>query len=324
MSVGLDCLRKHCMPLLLSALMVSAAARACWSQPAKAVADDGEWWIEVSVMEKTYRVRTDGKGWTEVVHAAHRGIISPDGKRVVYADSPRLNSEIFVADANGTNVKQLTKNDFHDGSPSWTPDGARIVFDSDRSGRRSQVHVMDADGANVQQLTREPIAAEMPKLAPDGRLAYLRLREERCKLCLMDLIVRDRAESKTIVKNPQWYSDYAWSPDGKLIAYGKLGGVVFHELATGKEREIQFQRDINRDLYHHGAFNLAWRPDGRAIACSIRFVGGRRVREGEKFTKMIGDEEIFIIPLNGRPTWFATRVEVSYLPRPALNWVADK
>jgi Tol biopolymer transport system component len=254
--------------------------------------------------------------------ASHRGVISPDGKRVVYSDlsRPSFGREIFVADANGKNVRRLTKNDAADDSASWTLDGKRIVFDSDRSGG-SQVYVMDADGANVRQLTREPIAAEMPKLASDGRLAYVRLREERCKLCLMDLIVRDGAATRAIIKKPQWYSDYAWNPDGKIIAYGRLGSLVFHDLATGKEREIQFRRDINRDLYHHGAFNLAWRPDGQAIACSIEFVGGRGVRAGEKPTRILGDEEIFVIPREGGPTWFTTPLEVVYLPRPSLAWV---
>jgi Tol biopolymer transport system component len=318
---------KTSKPLLLSALMVSAAARTCWSEPAKAVGDDSEWWIEVSAMEKTYRVRIDGSGWTEVAHAAHRGIVSPDGKRVVYADRPGWNSEIFVADVNGENVKQLTKNDAEDGSPSWARDRKRIVFESDRSGRRSQVYVMDPDGANVRKLTHEPIAAESPRVGPDGRLAYLKLLEERCKFCKMNLIVRDRAGSRAIVKKPQWYTDFAWSPEGKMIAYSTIGSLVFHDLATGDDREIEFQRDIHRDLYFHGASNVAWRPDGQAIACWITFVGGRASVAGEKpskISKILGEQEIFIIPRQGRPTWFTTPLEVDYLPRLSLQWVAEK
>jgi Tol biopolymer transport system component len=267
MNAGFDCLRTLYKPLLLSALLVSAAARICWSQPAKAV-DDGDWWLEISTMDKKFRMRTDGSEWTEVAHDAHHGILSPDGRRVVYADSPDLYSEIFVADTNGTNKVQLTNNDVEDGSPSWTKDGKHIVFESGHYSR-SQIYVMNADGTNVRQLTHEPIAAQMPKVAPDGRLTYVSLREERDKGPSMDLIVRDSAASRPIVKKPQWYSDYAWSPDGKMISYGKLGGLEFHTLTTGEEREIQFQRDVNRDIYHHGAFNLAWRPDGQAIACSI-------------------------------------------------------
>ncbi|HEX2475673.1 MAG TPA: hypothetical protein VHK01_13060 [Lacipirellulaceae bacterium] len=321
MNAAFDCWRKLCKPLLFSGLFMSAAARTCWSEPAKTVDAHGEWWIEVATIGKTYRVRTDGSRWTEVARSARRGIISPDGKRVVYADSPHLYSEIFVADTNGTNVQQLTKNDAEDDSPSWTRDGKRIVFESDRRGRRAQIYVMDADGANVRQVTHEPIAAQMPKLGPDGRLAYLNLREEQCKFCKMNLIVRDRAGSRAIVKKPQWYTDFAWSPEGTMIAYSTIGSLVFHDLATRKESEIQFQRDIHRDLYFHGASNVAWRPDGQGIACSIHFVGGRRVRVGEEFTKMLGDEEIFIIPLKGRPTWFTTQLEVAYLP---LRWVREK
>jgi WD40-like Beta Propeller Repeat len=183
---------------------------------------------------------------------------------------------------------------------------------------------MDADGANVRQLTQEPIAAESPRVGPDGRLAYLKLLEERCKFCKMNLIVRDRAGSRTIVKKPQWYTDFAWSPEGTMIAYSTIGSLVFHDLATGKESEIQFQRDIHRDLYFHGASNVAWRPDGQGIACSIHFVGGRASVAGEKpskISKILGEQEIFIIPRQGQPTWFTTPLEVAYLP---LRWVREK
>ncbi len=306
----------------LAAAIVCAISGLGRSEPVKRGDDVGSWWIEITSYDKAYRVRPNGSEWTKDLNAHHRGAVSPDGKRVVYSD-PAWRSEIYIADVNGSNARQLTKNEANDDSPNWTPDGKRIVFESDRSGG-SQVYVMDTDGANVRQLTQEKIAAQSPKLAPDGRLTYLRLLEERCKGCPMNLMVRDPAASRPIVEKRQWYTDYAWSPDGKMIAYGNLGKLVFHVLATGKKREVNFAKDINSDLYHHGAFSLAWRPDGQAIACSIHFVGGRTVREGEKPSKLLGDEEIFIIPLYGRPTWFTARDELPDFRPQFLKWFREK
>jgi TolB protein len=239
----------------------------------------------------------------------------------VYADvpdgnKPRWNSEIFVAAVDGSNVRRLTKGETQNNSPSWTPDGKRIIFASDRSGQ-SQIYSMRADGANVEQLTHEPKGAENPKLSRGGRLAYLALRERQVKVWFQDLIVRDGTTSKTIARHALIYADYAWSPDGSEIAYGKVGGLVFHNLATGKEREVNFAKDIVPEMDSFAAFNLTWRPDGQAVACSIVFFGGREAHG----PKMIGDKEIFIIRREGRSSWFAVPVE-DYLPALSLRWVA--
>ena len=62
--------------------------------------------------------------------------------------------EIFVMDADGANVRQLTTNDDGDLSPDWSSDGKEIAFNSDRYGDY-EIFVMDADGANVRQLTQK-------------------------------------------------------------------------------------------------------------------------------------------------------------------------
>ena len=54
--------------------------------------------------------------------------------------------------ADGSGKRNLTRNPAQDGSPSWSPDGRRIAFVSNRDGRL-EAHVMNADGSGQRSLT---------------------------------------------------------------------------------------------------------------------------------------------------------------------------
>lgn len=96
--------------------------------------------------------------------------ISPDGKMVAFvgqtvdlAGNKKLNA-IYTVPISGGDTRKLGDGD----RPRWTPDGARIVFDSDRSGN-SQIWVMGADGSNPKQLTTLSTEASGVTVAPDGK-----------------------------------------------------------------------------------------------------------------------------------------------------------
>ena len=77
-------------------------------------------------------------------------------------------NEIYVMDTDGSNVVQLTHNTAFDTSPSWSPDGRRIVFVSDRD-EATEIYLMDTDGSNVVQLTKNATYESVPSWSPDGR-----------------------------------------------------------------------------------------------------------------------------------------------------------
>jgi hypothetical protein len=74
------------------------------------------------------------------------------------------NYEIYVMNADGSNVTNLTNHAAHDASPAWSPDGSRIAFHSYRDGNYD-IYVMNADGSKVTRLTNHAA----PDVSPPGR-----------------------------------------------------------------------------------------------------------------------------------------------------------
>ena len=75
------------------------------------------------------------------------------------------NAEIYVMNADGSGLKNLTNNPAPDYDACWSPDGQRIVFVSDRDGN-GEVYVMNADGSGQKNLTNNPAFDGLPSWQP--------------------------------------------------------------------------------------------------------------------------------------------------------------
>ena len=93
--------------------------------------------------------------------------VSPDGKWVAFR-SIGNQEDIYVCRSDGSELRKLTDDAFRDRGPSWSPDGERIVFYSDRGGRY-QFWSIHADGSGLQQLTNiSGRSLWFPRYSPDG------------------------------------------------------------------------------------------------------------------------------------------------------------
>jgi hypothetical protein len=157
-------------------------------------------------------INPDGTGFASVVATGvddARVTFSPDGNKIAYESSVDGDPEIYVADATGSNPVRLTDAPGWDDAPSWSPDGSKIVFQSDRAGSGPEIYVMDADGSNVVPLTQG--SGQRPSWSPDGgRIAFTRDGN----------IFWMHADGSDVRQLTTGGGDWAdWSPDGTKIAY---------------------------------------------------------------------------------------------------------
>jgi TolB protein len=199
---------------------------------------------------------------------------SPDGTEVAFVQlhqtGPRgrqsSNEEIYVMRADGGGVRRLTRRAGEDLSPSWSPDGSRIVFVRRVRPRGVLgIYAMRSDGGGVRRLTPRESFYASPVWSPDGRLIAFTegsgVRDGGA-LFVMDSDgshVRRLADVAEIVVGPRW------SPDGRSLAVVGVtscgGGCV-----TGGVYVVDVESGGVRTLAEVSAHGIAWSPDGTEIA----------------------------------------------------------
>ena len=206
---------------------------------------------------------------------------SPDGKRIVFNSNRdgHFNMpgglpayEIYVMDADGGNQQNLTNDPNSDWSPSWSPDGKRIVFNSNRDGNRNnyEIYVMDADGNNQQRLTDNDFYDTHPSWSPDGeRIAFASRRDGHfigedglsSEIYVMDT---DGKNTRRLTNNRKRDSSPSWSPDGKWIAFAsdRKGDFVNYEIYVMDADGGNLQRLTNNRVNDRSP---SWSPDGERI-----------------------------------------------------------
>lgn len=194
--------------------------------------------------------------------------IDVSGEWMVFASTRHHhNADVYLKSIQGVSVTQLTSDPAADVQPSFSPDGSRIAFASNRGGSWD-IWVKSLDGGQPSQVTDDPGDEVHPSWSPDGtRLVYSRLplAGGPWELWVADAIAGGTRKFIGYGLFPEW------SPAGETIVYqrarergGKLFSVWTLTLVDGEPRYPTEVAGGGR----MAAITPTWNADGSAIAYS--------------------------------------------------------
>lgn len=145
------------------------------------------------------------------------GAFSPLGDLLALTLTVGGDSEIYTIDPYaGREVARLTASPGIDVSPSWSPDGSKIAFVSERSGG-PQIYKMNADGSGAKRVTFSGSQNTDPSWSPTGdRIAFVGREGGHFDI----FTVRpDGSGMDRITQGQGDNEDPSWSPDGQYVAF---------------------------------------------------------------------------------------------------------
>ncbi|MDF1504722.1 hypothetical protein PYV61_17320, partial [Roseisolibacter sp. H3M3-2] len=184
---------------------------------------------------------------------------SPDGRQIVMTGNVGGITDLYIVNADGTGLRQLTRDRFGDMQPSWSPDGRTIAFASDRDTDfdvlrlgRWKIALLDVATGQVTEVPNQAGLNINPQWAPDGRsFAFVSDRTGTANLFLYDLDAREHYQLTNVVGAVNSQTEFSpaisWAHKADLLAF------VYYEKGTNNVWSIRNPRLLKKQPFRPAA-----------------------------------------------------------------------
>jgi serine/threonine protein kinase/Tol biopolymer transport system component len=222
---------------------------------------------------------------TEGSRAVRRADASPDGRWIVF-DTQAPEEHLFVVRPDGTGLRQITTGPVKDRVPIWSPDGSRIAFYSNRSGKYEAWSV-HPDGTGLEQMTRTRWESlTFPIWSPDAKLIACSIGSRSAAFIDLAKPIEQRNPRALPPPGPsgEVFAPASWSPDGLRLAgtlqkpdESPLPGVVLYTLAS--QRYDRLTELGENPVWFHDSSHLLFVNQGKVFCADVRTRNIRKVAE---------------------------------------------
>ncbi len=201
---------------------------------------------------------------------------SADGHLIAFASNrdagTSSGTHIYVMNADGSGVRQLTSGSAFDSDPSFSPDGERVVFDRRTGGSgSSRIYAVGVDGSGLHQLTDGSSGAWDPVFTPNGRrIVYVGDGDSDARTDRSDIWAMGPtgADQRVLIDGVRDESEPDVSPNGRAIVFASNR---FHEsniyVARANGKHVRPVTHNKGDCFRGTCFvSPVWSPDGKHIA----------------------------------------------------------
>jgi Tol biopolymer transport system component len=186
---------------------------------------------------------------------------SPDGKKIAITRwRTGSSADIWVGDADGKKLIQLTNNPATDSQPSWLPEGDRLVFLSDRANNRTTLWTISVSTGKEEPLLDLGDGVQYAVLSPDGKQVAFNLIQNG----VMNIWVANVSDGsrKQVTFDTELMGFPCWSPNGQWLAFESAHGgdnnLMLIPSSGGQPTQLTFDHGKN---WPH-----SWSHDGDKIA----------------------------------------------------------
>jgi len=239
----------------------------------------------------------------------------PNQKIVFVSKALDKNGEIYIMNVDGTNIIQLTDDEYVKENPALSPDGTQILYTrSNGDWKTYEICLLDIASKEITQITNNEFLDGHPDWSPDGKkIIFTSYRKfdgtliPHGNIFVMNI---DGTNEIALTDNDFEDNDAEWSPDGKYIIFKSS-----RKTADNKEQIFVMDslgQNVKRLTFNENSdHDPSWAPDSKSVVF-MRYEGKKT---WDKFkTSLFESWNVYKVDLDGNETKVTDFPYIAWLP----------